>query len=94
MDEAQWATVVDSVLARECTPFLGAGVGIPHLPSGQEVARELAAEYGYPLTDVDNLARVAQYIATRYQAAFARRKLQEKVACISDRSSILLLLGM
>jgi hypothetical protein len=54
-------------------------VAIPHLPSGQELSRELADEFGYPLTDRDNLARVAQFIATTHQGAFARRKIQEKI---------------
>jgi len=79
MDESGWETVVDSVLANECTPFLGAGVALPHLPSGEAMALELAEEYEYPLTDTGNLPRVAQFLSTTHQSAFAKRKILEKI---------------
>jgi hypothetical protein len=45
------------------TPFLGAGSCFPALPLGDQVAQEMAAEYGYPFPDSNDLMRVAQYVA-------------------------------
>src|SRR5262245_4253420 len=70
-----WATLVDSVVDGECTPFLGAGVAVPYLPTGGFLARVLARLYEYPLDDVTNLARVAQYVASRYEPAFVKRRV-------------------
>lgn len=80
LDEAGWATLIDSVLAKECTPFLGAGVAVDHLPSGEQLARALAKDHGYPLNDVDNLPRVAQFVSTTHQSIFAKRRIAEKIA--------------
>lgn len=68
-----WATLVDAVMAGECTPFLGAGVAVPHLPTGAALSTRLAAQFEYPLADTKNLARVTQYIASRFQPAYVKR---------------------
>lgn len=49
-----------------CTPFLGAGASLPHVPLGSEIAGRWATEHGYPLADRNNLPRVMQYVATKY----------------------------
>jgi hypothetical protein len=74
-----WATLVDAVLADECTPFLGAGVAVPYLPRGADLAAALAEDFDYPLDDVTNLARVTQYIASLYQPTFAKRRVSERI---------------
>jgi hypothetical protein len=74
-----WATLVDAILAGECTPFLGAGVCVPYLPTGGRLALELAEGYGYPLEDVTNLARVTQYIASMRDTASAKRIVCERI---------------
>jgi SIR2-like domain len=70
-----WETLVETIGARACTPFLGAGVAMPHLPGGAQLASWLADTYEYPLDDRSNLARVAQYVASRYQPPFVKRKV-------------------
>ncbi len=67
MDEAQWDSLLSNVLEGDCVPFLGAGIAKPCLPTGAELARELASEAGYPFDDKSNLARVAQYIASGHR---------------------------
>ena len=62
LPEQQWSALVDLIRAKECTPFLGAGIAVPTLPTGGQLARELAGD-GYPFTDAENLPRVAQYLA-------------------------------
>jgi len=74
-----WETLVDAVLAQECTPFLGAGIAVPYLPRGAVLAEDLAKEFDYPLEDVTNLARVTQYIASRHQPSFAKRRVCERI---------------
>jgi hypothetical protein len=75
--ETHYRTVAREILAGRVIPFLGAGVNIyeraPHsedswepgesLPSGADLAKYLATNFDYPLTDLENLAGVAQYAA-------------------------------
>jgi len=84
LDEAVWATLIDSVIEGKCTPFLGAGVAWPHLPTGKELATSLASEYDYPLKDPTNLPRVAQYIATVYDPPFAKRRVRDQITAKRD----------
>jgi len=74
-----WETLVDSIVAQECTPFLGAGVAVPHLPRGAQLAEELAGEFDYPLDDRTNLPRVTQYIASRHQPSYVKRRVCERI---------------
>jgi hypothetical protein len=84
LDEEVWVTLVESVVERECTPFLGAGVAWPDLPTGRALAEALADEYGYPLADRANLPRVAQYLASVYRPPFARRQVRNKIVAKQD----------
>lgn len=71
--------LVDSILSDQCTPFLGAGIGRPHLPVGRELAADLAKAYEYPFDDIGNLPRVAQFVATTYDPPYAKRLVQRKI---------------
>jgi SIR2-like domain len=88
--EETWETLVDSIVNGECTPFLGAGVAVPYLPRGAALAASLAQQYDYPLDDVTNLARVAQYIASQYQPSYAKRRVCERLAEAQRSTSSLL----
>ena len=78
--ESDWRVLVDKIDRRQCTPFLGAGLSAPHVPLGGQLSSRLAEEFGYPLTDVWNLPRVAQYIATTYRdSQFAKGKVADLV---------------
>lgn len=79
MDERDWELLVDKVNRRQCTPFLGAGVSYPSMPTGAELSEELATRYPYPLTDKWNLPRVAQYVATTFDAEFVKARVAERV---------------
>jgi hypothetical protein len=85
VDETAWETLVESIVAGSCTPFLGAGVAVPHLPSGGVLARDLAKRFEYPLNDEENLPRVAQYLATSHQRDFARRAIRDRIQEGQDR---------
>jgi hypothetical protein len=84
LDEEVWVTLVDSVIAGKCTPFLGAGVAWPHLPTGKDLSTNLAEEFEYPLNDPTNLARVVQYIATLHDPPFAKRRVRDRIKARRD----------
>jgi hypothetical protein len=78
--ESDWKVLVDKIDRRQCTPFLGAGLSAPHVPLGGQFSSRLAKEFGYPLTDVWNLPRVAQFIATTYRdSQFAKGKMADLI---------------
>jgi len=85
LDEAVWMTLVDSVVEGKCTPFLGAGVAWPYLPTGKQLASTLAKDYEYPLNDPANLPRVAQYIATVHDPPYAKRRVRNQIATKRDK---------
>jgi hypothetical protein len=85
LTEAEWRTLVDSVIKGRCTPFLGAGVAVPDLPTGTELAATLAKQFGYPLADPTNLPRVAQYVATRHHPWFAKGQVKEQIIARRDK---------
>jgi hypothetical protein len=73
---AAYDLIARRLLKCKVVPILGAGVNLAsrpegagyergvHLPSGQELAQELADYIGFPLPDTSDLARVSQYIAS------------------------------
>ncbi|MDQ4132035.1 MAG: SIR2 family protein [Actinomycetota bacterium] len=81
--DTDWKVLVDKIRRKQCTPFLGAGLSEPHVPLGSEFSERLAREFGYPLTDVWNLPRVAQYVATNYRdSQFAKGQVADLIlAC-------------
>jgi len=58
-----WPFVLDNILDGRVTVFLGPRVTNGLLPERGTVAQKLAAKIGYPLSDPENLAKVAQYFA-------------------------------
>ena len=62
LEEKDWDTLLRRIKDGKCTPFLGAGACFGVLPLGSEIARKWAKEYDYPLCDINDLARVAQFL--------------------------------
>lgn len=69
LTEQDWEPLLDRIAKDQCTPFLGAGVHEEALPLGSTIAKEWAKKYAYPLEDSDDLARVSQYVAIKYDDA-------------------------
>jgi SIR2-like domain len=69
LNEQNWETLLDAVDEERCTPFLGSGACVPGLPTGAGLALEWSDEHGYPLTDREDLARVAEFIGIKKEAA-------------------------
>jgi SIR2-like domain len=62
LDETKWKILLTRIKNGECLPFIGAGASASVLPSGATIAQEWATEFGYPLEDSGDLARVAQFL--------------------------------
>ncbi len=83
MNDQEWDALGALIRAKECTPFLGAGIAAPILPTGGELARELAGE-AYPFKDTDNLPRVSQYLAiTSNDNRAPKLKIRERIIAAS-----------
>ncbi|MEO3863317.1 SIR2 family protein [Acrocarpospora sp. B8E8] len=61
MDDADWERLINQLRRGDCTPLLGAGACAGTLPTGPDLSRKYASEYGYPFPDVTNLSRVMQW---------------------------------
>ncbi len=77
LTDNQWDTLVRNINKKRCTPFLGEEACFGTIPSASEIAHKWASEYHYPLEDTDNLARVAQFIATKYEPNLPRDLITE-----------------
>jgi hypothetical protein len=75
LPEPYWELLLDRIKDGECTPFLGAGVCWGVLPLGSEIANQWAEAEEYPLDDCSDLARVAQFLAIKYDAIRPKREL-------------------
>ena len=64
LQDADWKVLLERINKGKCTPFLGGEASMGSIPRSSTIARELAAESGYPMEDSDSLPRVAQFIAT------------------------------
>lgn len=66
--EEDWVVLTEAVRSNACLAFVGAGANSSATvdTSGAELARVLAEGEKYPLSDKENLPRVAQYIYTKY----------------------------
>jgi len=60
-NKIDWKTIVRRIKGGKCTPVISYQVTSHHFSDSQAVVRAWADKVGYPLTDRDNLARVAQY---------------------------------
>ncbi len=88
LDQQTWVTLVDTVIDGECTPFLGAGISAPYVPTGKELSMALAEESEYPLDDSTNLARVAQFITSyRRNPSYVKRRICERIRDAQDAAA-------
>jgi hypothetical protein len=75
-----WEVLLERIAYGRCTPFLGAGACVPALPLGGELAEEWADEFGYPMDDRRDLARVAQFMAVkRKDRMFPKERIQARL---------------
>lgn len=78
LGEADWKLLLKRIEEGRCTPFLGAGACYGTLPLGSTIAEDWAKEEGFPLDDCTDLAKVAQFLAVKYDAIHPKDKLIEQ----------------
>jgi hypothetical protein len=78
LEDRDWHLLLRRIEDGKCTPFLGAGACFGTLPLGSRIAQEWAQKHGYPLSDCDDLARVAQFLAVQYDAMFPKEEILEQ----------------
>ncbi len=75
LEERDWDLLLRRIWDRKCTPFLGAGACYGTLPLGADIARAWAQKHGYPLQDSGDLARVAQFLAVKYDVMYPKEEI-------------------
>lgn len=75
LQDQDWDLLMRRIRSGKCTPFLGAGADYGVLPLGSQIARDWAKEFGYPLEDTENLARVATYVAVKHKDPMSPKDL-------------------
>src|SRR5205809_377641 len=79
-EEDDWTVLLQRIKLGRCLPFIGAGASYPTLKLGGQIAEEWAGTHDYPLPDVHDLARVAQYLAVRFDPTFPKGKMHDQLA--------------
>lgn len=79
LTERDWNLLLKRIADGKCTPIIGAAVNQAHLPSKKAIATRWASEFGYPLPDNGDLARVAQYLSVEYDPYFPKEELQKQL---------------
>lgn len=77
LTEDDWKLLLGKIRAGQCTPFLGAGVNAGLLPLGATIASKWAEEYGFPLKETHDLARVSLFLALTLEPALPKALIQE-----------------
>ncbi len=79
LKEKIWDILLERILEKKCTPFLGAGACAGALPLGGELANDLADAQGYPFADRSDLLRVAQFIAVKSDPRRAKSMVVDRL---------------
>jgi hypothetical protein len=80
IEESDWHILLTRLRAGTCTPFLGAAVNHGILPLGADIARNWANRFDYPLDSKGDLAKVAQYLAIKYDHTHPKELIRLELA--------------
>ncbi len=83
LNDTDWLLLLRRIKDGKCTPFLGAGTCYGVLPLACEIAKDWSREYASPMTDCEDLARVAQFLAIQFDPMFPKEELLEKFQSVS-----------
>lgn len=79
LDENAWEKLLKRIKNGNCTPFIGAGACCEKTHIGCQIAYEWAQKYDYPMEDVSDLARVAQFVAMTEDDMTPKEEIHEKI---------------
>jgi hypothetical protein len=66
LKDHHWNNLLNALYEKKCTPYIGAGASAKWLPLASDLSKGWAEKYGYPLEDVSDLSRVAQFLELEY----------------------------
>jgi CHAT domain-containing protein/SIR2-like protein len=74
----KWPSLITDLKVGKCTPVIGPGIGDVLLGTRQEVARDWAQSYRYPMAphNRESLPQVAQYLSVNQNRRFPRLELE------------------
>lgn len=75
LSEEDWDSILKRIHQGNCTPFLGAGASANHIGVATEIAQQWARQYAYPLPDLTDLMRVAQFRAVKQDADYPKEDI-------------------
>lgn len=79
LTERDWNLLLKRIADGKCTPIIGSAINQAYIPTKEAIATRWAAEFGYPLPDYGDLARVAQYLSVDYDPYFPKEELQKQL---------------
>ena len=79
LTDRDWDNLLRRISIHKCVPFLGAGASYGALPLGDEIAREWAERFHYPMSDTGDLVRVSQFLAVEYDLTFPKELVLERL---------------
>jgi hypothetical protein len=74
-----WTALIRNIKQGKCLPIIGPRVHGRWLPTREEISRAWADQHGYPFSGKDDLARVAQYMASNGGEDYPRDELLDKL---------------
>ena len=83
LEERDWKLLLRRIKDGKCTPFIGSEVSAGIVPLRHDVAQSWAHQYDYPLTNTNDLARVAQYLAVQYDPIYPKEEMQQKITAVT-----------
>jgi hypothetical protein len=96
LDDGDWATLLERIADKKCTPIVGSGacIGGPpagvsedkwsfKYPIGTDLAREWATEFEYPLEDSGRIERVAQFIGVEKDPMLPKERIAKRLKSAS-----------
>ena len=85
LKDYHWNNLLNALYQKKCTPFIGAGASAKWLPIASDLSKGWAEKYDYPLEDVSDLSRVAQFLELEYDdPLFPKNLLSEAIRKIES----------
>jgi hypothetical protein len=80
LEEKHWQILLGRIANGNCVPLLGGAMHRPgSIKPGCELAQKWASDFGYPLDDKNDLARVARFVAIEYDDLFPKQEIAKQI---------------
>ena len=80
--------LLDRIGKGGCVPILGPGINLDTHFTAPQIARRWAQQYDYPFGDLNDLTRVAQFLAVNYDQMFPRDLLSSDLRDLPFRENV------